>query len=73
MVYFPEEASVKRVKQGSSRIVILEWKTGRKLFFWMQETAEDKDDEVVNQMNHYINNPPLLEPESPGQGFQLSS
>jgi 26S proteasome regulatory subunit N13 len=60
LIIFPEEATFKRVKQCTTgRVYLLEWKaTARRLFFWMQEPAEDKDAENANNINKFINNPP---------------
>lgn len=49
---------MKKVQQANSRVLLLEFKSGRKMFFWMQEPKDDKDDEYVNKLNQYINNPP---------------
>lgn len=59
LIIFPEDATVKKLQQTSSRVLLLEFKaSGRKLFFWMQEPKDDKDDEYVSKLNQYINNPP---------------
>eukprot|EP00027_Filamoeba_sp_ATCC50430_P009066 CAMPEP_0168559748 /NCGR_PEP_ID=MMETSP0413-20121227/10692_1 /TAXON_ID=136452 /ORGANISM="Filamoeba nolandi, Strain NC-AS-23-1" /LENGTH=336 /DNA_ID=CAMNT_0008591003 /DNA_START=34 /DNA_END=1041 /DNA_ORIENTATION=- len=64
---FPEEVNVKKIKQG--RTVVLEWKQeGRKLFYWLQEPTEEKDDEFVAKLNQYINNPPAVNEPSSGEG-----
>jgi len=61
LIIFPEEATFKHVKQCSSgRVYLLEFKTtSRKLFFWMQEPSDAKDEEHANKVNQYINNPPV--------------
>jgi len=64
LIIFPEEAVFKKVKQVQGRVFVLEFKaSSRKLFFWMQEAKDDKDDENLTKINQYINNPP-----SPDQG-----
>jgi len=58
LIIFPEEAVMKKLKQVP-RVLLLEFKSSsRKLFFWLQESKGDKDDEFVSKVNEYINNPP---------------
>jgi len=68
LIIFPEEAVFKKVTQdqpNTSRIYILEFKTSnKKLFFWMQEPKADKDDDIANKVNQFINNPPSLDSSS---------
>jgi len=70
LTIFPGEATWKRVKQCTTgRVYILEFKEqDRRLFFWLQEPSEDKDEENATKVNQYINNPPAPE-AAPGQGF----
>jgi len=60
LIIFPEEATFKHVKQCSTgRVYLLEFRaSSRKLFFWMQEPSDAKDEEYANKINQYINNPP---------------
>jgi len=60
LTIFPEEAIFKKVKQCTTgRVFLLEFKSSsRKMFYWMQETKDDKDDDNVSKINQYINNPP---------------
>jgi len=60
LIIFPEEATFKHVKQCSTgRVYLLEFKaSSRKLFFWMQEPSDAKDEEYATKINQYINNPP---------------
>jgi len=68
LTIFPGDATWKRVKQCTTgRVYILEFKEDRRLFFWLQEPSEDKDDENAVKINQYINNPPAA--ESAGTGF----
>jgi len=64
LIIFPEEASMRRLNEcKTGRVYLLEFKTSdQKLFFWMQEGKEDKDQEIADKINQYINNPP-----QPGQ------
>jgi len=68
LIIFPEEAVFKKVtpdQPNTSRIYILEFKTSnKKLFFWMQEPKADKDDDIANKVNQFINNPPSLDSSS---------
>jgi hypothetical protein len=60
LIIFPEEATFKRVKQSTGRVFLLEFSaTGRKMFFWVQEPKDDKDEEYVTKINQFINNPPV--------------
>ena len=59
LTIFPGEATWKRVKQCTTgRVYILEFKEDRRLFFWLQEPSDEKDDENAAKINQYINNPP---------------
>jgi len=60
LIIFPDEAIFKRVKQASGRVYLLEFKTSsRKLFFWMQDQSDAKDEENSNKLNQCMNNPPM--------------
>jgi len=70
LIIFPEDATFKRLKQCSSaRVFLLEFKSDRKVFFWMQEAKEDKDDELATKVNQYINNPPTPEQQGTSRGM----
>ena len=59
LIIFPEEAVYKRAKD---RAFVLEFKdSSRKLFFWMQEPKDDKDEEYLSKINQHINNPPQMD------------
>jgi len=60
LIIFPDEASFKRIRQCTTgRVYLLEWKTtARRMFFWMQEPNEDKDEDICTKINQHINNPP---------------
>jgi len=70
LTIFPGEATWKRVKQCTTgRVYILEFKEqDRRLFFWLQEPADDKDEENANKVNQLINNPPAPAAASHGHG-----
>ncbi len=72
MIIFPDEAEFKKVPACTTgRVFVLRFKsTSRRFFYWMQESKADKDDELCNKINEYINNPPT--PGSRGGSSGLS-
>merc|ERR1711894_342810 len=60
LIIFPDDVEFKKVSQCTTgRVFILKFKNStRKLFFWMQEPKDDKDDEFSKKVNDYLNNPP---------------
>ena len=60
LIIFPDDVEFKKVTQCTTgRAFILKFKsTTRKLFFWMQEPKDDKDEEFCKKVNDYLNNPP---------------
>ncbi len=55
----------------TGRVYLLEFKTSdQKLFFWMQESKEDKDQEYADKINQYINNPPQPGQAAGGMGLE---
>eukprot|EP00005_Dracoamoeba_jomungandri_P005178 CAMPEP_0174261442 /NCGR_PEP_ID=MMETSP0439-20130205/11433_1 /TAXON_ID=0 /ORGANISM="Stereomyxa ramosa, Strain Chinc5" /LENGTH=320 /DNA_ID=CAMNT_0015345917 /DNA_START=32 /DNA_END=994 /DNA_ORIENTATION=- len=72
LIVFPEDGiEFKRIKQCTTgRVYLLEWQqTGRRLFFWMQEPSESKDEENCRKINEYIKNPPTQEATQQGNGM----
>lgn len=69
LVIFPDEIEFKKVTQNTTgRVYILKWRSNaRKLFFWMQEPKEDKDEEWCKKINDLLNHPP-----TPGFGDEGS-
>ncbi|UJR30753.1 hypothetical protein I4U23_018273 [Adineta vaga] len=69
LVIFPDEIEFKKVTQNTTgRVYILKWRSNaRKLFFWMQEPKEDKDEEWCKKINDFLNHPP-----TPGFGDDAS-
>eukprot|EP01087_Luapelamoeba_hula_P013755 TRINITY_DN395_c0_g3_i1.p1 TRINITY_DN395_c0_g3~~TRINITY_DN395_c0_g3_i1.p1 ORF type:complete len:394 (-),score=133.63 TRINITY_DN395_c0_g3_i1:69-1250(-) len=63
LIIFPEDASLRRIKQCTTgRVYLLEWKTSdRRMFFWMQEPSDEKDEENCTKINQNINTPPSQE------------
>jgi len=60
LIIFPDDVEFKKVAQCTTgRVFILKFKsTTRKLFFWMQEPKDEKDEEVCKKVNDFLNNPP---------------
>jgi len=60
LIIFPDDVEFKKVSQCTTgRVFILKFKNStRKLFFWMQEPKDEKDDEFCKKVNDYLNNPP---------------
>merc|ERR1719238_1092742 len=60
LIIFPDDVESKKVAQCTTgRVFILKFKsTTRKLFFWMQEPKDDKDEEFCKKVNDFLNNPP---------------
>merc|ERR1739846_198747 len=60
LIIFPDDVEFKKVPQCTTgRVFILKFKNStRKLFFWMQEPKDDKDEEFCKKVNDYLNNPP---------------
>eukprot|EP01117_Protostelium_nocturnum_P012111 TRINITY_DN443_c0_g1_i2.p1 TRINITY_DN443_c0_g1~~TRINITY_DN443_c0_g1_i2.p1 ORF type:complete len:228 (-),score=65.60 TRINITY_DN443_c0_g1_i2:426-1109(-) len=63
LIIFPGEATFKKLKQvENGRVFLLEFPaTSRRLFFWSQEAAVEKDEDTVSKVNQFINNPPAAE------------
>ncbi|KAM7345459.1 regulatory particle non-ATPase 13 isoform 3-T4 [Cochliomyia hominivorax] len=60
LIVFPDDFEFKRVEQcKTGRVYVLKFKTSsRRMFFWMQETKTDKDEELCRRVNEIMNNPP---------------
>ncbi|XP_063710042.1 proteasomal ubiquitin receptor ADRM1 homolog [Culicoides brevitarsis] len=60
LIIFPDDCEFKKVEQcKTGRVFLLRFKSSnRKLFFWMQEPKNDKDDEWCRRINEVMNNPP---------------
>ncbi|RIB04443.1 proteasome complex subunit Rpn13 ubiquitin receptor-domain-containing protein [Gigaspora rosea] len=57
LIVFPEEAEFIRVEQCTTgRVCLLNFKSSsQKLFFWMQDAKDDKDEENINKVNRLLN------------------
>jgi len=60
LILFPDDCEFKRVKECTTgRVYVLKMKSSnRKMFFWMQESRTDRDDEFCKKINEMLNNPP---------------
>lgn len=55
LILFPDDASFRRVPECTTgRVYVLEFKTGTKHFFWMQDLSSDKDEERCNNINTHL-------------------
>lgn len=60
LIIFPDDCEFKKVDQcKDGRVFLLRFKSSnRKLFFWMQEPTNEKDEEHCRRVNELLNNPP---------------
>jgi hypothetical protein len=74
LIIFPDDCEFKRVDQcKDGRVFLLKFKSSnRKLFFWLQEPNNEKDDEYCRKVNELLNNPPQQSSGS-GRGGQDGS
>lgn len=57
-IILPDEAVFEKVNQSSGRVYILKFNTdSRKFFFWMQEPSVERDAELCNSVNDFLNRP----------------
>jgi len=59
LIIFPDDAVFRKVKESNGRVYLLEFKnSSKRLFFWMQDLSDEKDDQRVTDINKYIAEPP---------------
>lgn len=70
LILFPDDCEFKRVKECSTgRVYVLRMKSSnRKMFFWMQESKVDRDEEFCKKINEMLNNPPRAGSDMGGVG-----
>lgn len=70
MIIFPDDCEFKKVEQcKDGRVFLLRFKSSnRKLFFWLQEPTNEKDDEHCRRVNELLNNPPSSGGSGGGSG-----
>lgn len=70
LIIFPDDCEFKKVEAcKTGRVYLLKFKSSsRKLFFWMQESKNDKDDEWTRRVNEVMNNPPSMSSSGSGRG-----
>jgi hypothetical protein len=67
LMIFQDEAVFRKVDEAKARVYVLEFKSGnKKLFFWMQEPSDEKDEKNCADINKFINNPPQPGTEAGG-------
>lgn len=70
LIIFPDDCEFKRIDQcKTGRVYLLKFKsTSRRLFFWLQEPKNDKDEEWCRRINEVMNNPPSVNSLSSSRG-----
>lgn len=61
LIIFPDDIEFTRVTQCTTgRVFVLKFKSSRsrRMFFWMQEPKEDKDEDFCQKVNDFLNKPP---------------
>ena len=75
LIIFPDDCEFKKVdgcKDG--RVFLLKFKSSnRKLFFWVQEPTNEKDEEYCRRVNELLNNPPSSGGSGGGSGNREGS
>ena len=61
LIIFPDDIEFKKVTSApaSARVYLLKFMSSNKrMFFWMQDPKDDKDEENCKKVNEFLNNPP---------------
>lgn len=60
------------MNEAQGRVYLLQFDTGRKMFFWMQEPSAEKDTELIDQLNKILREGPPAEEQPNAKGTQPS-
>ncbi|CAO3632186.1 unnamed protein product [Cunninghamella blakesleeana] len=62
-IIFPDEAELVRVPECTTgRVIQLKFKSSNERhFYWMQKRDDSEDDELIERVNHFINNPSSMD------------
>ncbi|CAO3631372.1 unnamed protein product [Cunninghamella echinulata] len=77
LIIFPDEAEMVRVPECTTgRVILLKFKSSNeRQFYWMQKLDDSEDDDMIQRVNHLINNPSALddnmELDSPDQSIDM--
>ena len=66
---FPDEQTIEKVDTGrpDDRVYLLQFKNGKRHFFWSQEFDEDAEKEKVENLKKYLKDPSTVPAPAPAQ------